>query len=71
MTAQEKRRQEGDPQARKIEADANGQFVQSKRGRHNSGVSSAKPRVITGRDDATSVSGPEGGERDSGSDDEH
>ena len=71
MTAREKLIEDVDPQAREIIADADPQFVRTKRGRHNDGVSSAKPRVITGRDDATSVSGPEGGERGTGSDDEH
>ncbi|PWW03447.1 hypothetical protein DFR52_101127 [Hoeflea marina] len=37
-----------------IRKDAKGQFKQSDKGSHNSGVSSAKPRVITGHDDATS-----------------
>lgn len=44
-------------QASKTEApaqkDAAGQFVQSKHGAHNNGVSSATPRVTTGTDDAT------------------
>jgi hypothetical protein len=35
------------------EKDAEGQFVQSKHGAHNNGVTSATPRVTTGTDDAT------------------
>lgn len=37
----------------KIHKDAEGQFARSDEGRRNSGVSSAKPRVITHSDDAT------------------
>jgi hypothetical protein len=35
------------------EKDAEGQFVRTRKGRHNDGVSSAEPRVITGDEDAT------------------
>jgi hypothetical protein len=48
--AEDKRSQKA---ASKIENDARGQFVQSRRGAKNDGVPSAKPRVITGTDDAT------------------
>ena len=51
MTAREKLIEDVDPQAREIIADADPQFVRTTRGRHNDGVSSAKPRVITGRRD--------------------
>jgi hypothetical protein len=37
----------------KVEEDAKGQFVRSRHGADNDGVVSAKPRVITGDDDAT------------------
>lgn len=37
----------------KIHKDAEGQFARSDEGRRNSGVSSAKPRVVTHSDDAT------------------
>ena len=40
-------------EAKAIEADAAPQFAVSQAGRSNDGVSSAKPRVITGSDDAT------------------
>jgi hypothetical protein len=40
-------------QAKKIEKDAAGQFVRSKHGRDNDGLSSAEPRVISGDGDAT------------------
>ncbi|MEZ2131593.1 hypothetical protein AAE028_28065 [Sinorhizobium sp. CB9] len=36
-----------------IRKDAEAQFVRTREGAVNSGVSSAKPRVITGSDDAT------------------
>ena len=39
--------------ATQVEKDARGQFVKSRHGAENDGVSSAKPRVITGTDDAT------------------
>lgn len=37
----------------RAEKDAKGQFVRSRHGADNSGVTSARPRVITGHDDAT------------------
>lgn len=37
----------------RVEQDAAPSFVRSQEGRDNSGVVSAKPRVITGSDDAT------------------
>lgn len=43
----------------KIHDDAKPQFVRSRKGAHNSGVSSAKPRVITGDEDATFETHPE------------
>ncbi len=43
-----------------IHADAAPQFEVSREGATNNGVSSAKPRVITGSDDATAHSGPLG-----------
>lgn len=36
-----------------IHKDAEGQFVRTREGANNSGTNSAKPRVITGSDDAT------------------
>lgn len=49
MTDQEK----GASKAEKIRKDAKGQFARSDKGSGNNGVASAKPRVITGSDDAT------------------
>lgn len=43
-----------------IRKDAEGQFAGSKRRSDNSGVASAKPRVITGSDDATAHKIPPG-----------
>jgi hypothetical protein len=43
----------------KIHYDAKPQFVRSRKGAHNSGVSSAEPRVITGDEDATFDTDPE------------
>jgi hypothetical protein len=43
-----------------IHADATPQFAVSQAGRTNDGVSSAKPRVITGSDDATAHRTPPG-----------
>lgn len=43
----------------KIHDDAKPQFVRSRKGAHNSGVSSAEPRVITGDEDATFDTHPE------------
>ncbi|MBW6421923.1 hypothetical protein KX729_10750 [Rhizobium sp. XQZ8] len=43
-----------------IHKDAQGQFAVSKKGATNDGVSSAKPRVITGSDDATIHRNPPG-----------
>jgi len=42
----------------KAHDDAQPQFVRSRKGAHNSGVSSAKPRVITGDEDATFDTNP-------------
>ncbi|HWK65002.1 MAG TPA: hypothetical protein VNS34_08680 [Rhizobiaceae bacterium] len=39
--------------ANEIRKDAKAQFAKTRHGRHNSGVSSAEPRVITGDEDAT------------------
>lgn len=50
-----------------IEADAQGQSEKNHHGGSNSGVSSAKPRVLTHSDDATAnkrSSGPEKGQKD-------
>ena len=47
-----------------IYEDAKPQFVRSRKGSHNSGVSSAKPRVITGDEDATFETDPERGKSD-------
>ncbi|MBS9720566.1 hypothetical protein JYU29_07695 [Tianweitania sp. BSSL-BM11] len=41
-----------------VEGDARGQFVHSKEGRENNGVTSASPRVTTGTDDATFENDP-------------
>ena len=43
----------------RIHKDAQPQFVQSREGADNSGVSSAEPRVITGDEDATFTNHPE------------
>jgi len=43
------------------EKDARGQFVRTRKGRKNSGVSSAEPRVITGDEDATFDTDPSRG----------
>ena len=45
----------------KVHDDAKPQFVRSRKGAHNSGVSSAKPRVITGDEDATFDTDPKPG----------
>ncbi|PTM94176.1 hypothetical protein [Mycoplana dimorpha] len=42
------------------EKDAQGQFRKTRKGATNDGVSSAKPRVITGSDDATANKRPPG-----------
>ncbi|WP_377294345.1 hypothetical protein [Rhizobium sp. SG2393] len=47
-----------DPKAR-VEKDAEGQFAKTQAGGDNNGVASAKPRVITGSDDATTHSRPD------------
>jgi hypothetical protein len=39
--------------------DAKPQFVRSRKGADNSGVSSAEPRVVTGDEDATFTTQPE------------
>lgn len=41
------------PDPTRVEKDARGQFVKGRHGAKNDGVSSAKPRVITGTEDAT------------------
>ena len=41
-----------------IHKDAEGQYVQTKHGSTNNGVSSAKPQVITGSQDSTVHKGP-------------
>lgn len=46
--------------AKSIHQDAKPQFVRSRKGADNSGVSSAEPRVITGDEDATFKTHPEG-----------
>jgi hypothetical protein len=43
-----------------IRKDAEGQFAKPKRRSDNNGVISAKPRVITGSDDATAHKNPPG-----------
>ena len=43
----------------RIHDDAKPQFVRSRKGANNSGVSSAEPRVITGDEDATFTTHPE------------
>ncbi len=42
-----------------VEKDAEGQFAGTQAGGDNTGVASAKPRVITGSDDATIHSRPD------------
>lgn len=44
---------------KRIHEDAKPQFVRSRKGADNSGVSSAEPRVITGDEDATFTTHPE------------
>ncbi|KQS72335.1 hypothetical protein ASG39_00675 [Rhizobium sp. Leaf371] len=46
------------------ETDAKGAFVRPTIGRDNNGVTSAKPTVITGSDDSTVHSGPNGEKRE-------
>ena len=43
---------------KKIHDDAKPQYVRSRKGAENSGVSSAEPRVITGDEDATFETDP-------------
>ncbi|MCG6116130.1 MAG: hypothetical protein MEQ84_13130 [Mesorhizobium sp.] len=43
----------------RIHNDAKPQYVRTRKGAHNSGVSSAEPRVITGDEDATFETHPE------------
>lgn len=50
--------------ARTIEDDAKGQFTGTQHGGGNNGVTSATPRVLTGTDDATFKTHPEGGPSD-------
>tara|TARA_R110002020_G_scaffold25060_5_gene81589 strand:- start:3698 stop:3949 length:252 start_codon:yes stop_codon:yes gene_type:complete len=49
-----------DKSKEKIENDAKGQFAPVQSGGKNNGVASAKPRVITGSDDATVHKWPPG-----------
>jgi hypothetical protein len=44
---------------KRIHEDARPQFVRSRKGADNSGVSSAEPSVITGDEDATFTTHPE------------
>ena len=50
------------PPTEKVRKDAKGQFAGTQAGGDNSGVSSAKPRVITHSDDATIHNAPAGTE---------
>ena len=50
----------GSGTAGQVEQDAEGQFAREKKGATNSGVSSAKPRVVTGDEDATFDKDPGG-----------
>lgn len=47
-------------QAEEVRKDAKGQFVRTKKGSTNDGISSASPRVITGDEDATFDTNPDG-----------
>jgi hypothetical protein len=49
----------GKSDTKRIHEDAKPQFVRSRKGADNSGVSSAEPRVITGDEDATFKTHPE------------
>jgi hypothetical protein len=49
----------GKSDTKRIHEDAKPQFVRSRKGADNSGVSSAEPRVITGDEDATFTTHPE------------
>ncbi|MGN6582776.1 MAG: hypothetical protein ACTHJV_03635 [Rhizobiaceae bacterium] len=49
-----------DKAAHKVREDSEGQFVQSQKGRKNDGVASAAPEVITGSEDATFDTAPDG-----------
>lgn len=49
----------GKSDTKRIHEDAKPQFVRSRKGADNSGVSSAEPRVITGDEDATFTTRPE------------
>lgn len=51
------------PSKSTIRKDARGQFARNPSGRKNDGVASAKPRVITKSDDATTHKWPPGAER--------
>ncbi len=44
-----------------VRKDAKPQYIRTRKGASNSGVSSAMPQVITGREDATFDTDPEGG----------
>lgn len=52
-----------------IRKDAQGQFAKGKRESTNNGVSSARPRVITGVDDATTGRNPGTTKRPAGTND--
>jgi len=49
-----------DKAARQVREDSEGQFAQSEKGRRNDGVASAAPEVITGSEDATFDTDPDG-----------
>ncbi len=49
-----------DDKLKKIHKDSEGQFARGKKRSSNNGVASAKPRVITGSDDATTHKSPPG-----------
>ncbi|HVW54479.1 MAG TPA: hypothetical protein VHC00_02240 [Rhizobiaceae bacterium] len=51
---------EQDKAARKIREDSGGQFAQTAKGRKNDGVASAAPEIITGSEDATFDTDPDG-----------
>lgn len=52
--------------AGKIREDAKPQYVRTRKGARNSGVASAEPRVITGDEDATFDTEPDGDEDEPG-----
>jgi hypothetical protein len=49
-----------DKAAREVRGDSGGQFAQTRKGRKNDGVASAAPEVITGSEDATFDTDPDG-----------